>query len=162
MKICKGFCKLKQLGANAIRGTVTLWQVFLLSLPHVSFPATVWGRRKRVRKTAKTDYYLRHVRLSVRLYAQNNSAPTGRILMKLEFFSKIKTHILCSITFLHKLHRIWDNAVKCGERGATNDVTIWRIRVAAGLARLHALMRMHTSTRPSTHTHSRTHARTDQ
>jgi hypothetical protein len=33
---------------------------------------------RRVRKIAKSDYYLRHVRLS----AWNNSAPTGRILMK--------------------------------------------------------------------------------
>ena len=29
----------------------------------------------------------------------------------------------------------------------------------AGLARLQALMRMHTPTRPSTHMHARTHAR---
>ena len=34
---------------------------------------------KRVRKTAKSDYELRH---SVRLSAWNNSAPTGRILIK--------------------------------------------------------------------------------
>ena len=45
---------------------------------------------------------------------------------------------------------------KCGDRGATNDVTIWRTRVAAGLGKLHALLRMHTSTRPSTHTHAHT------
>ena len=35
------------------------------------------------------------------------------------------------------------------------DVTIWRIRVAAGLAMVNALMRMHTPTRPSTRTHAR-------
>jgi len=33
-----------------------------------------------VRKIAKSDYYLRHVCLSVRRSALNNSAPTGRIL----------------------------------------------------------------------------------
>jgi hypothetical protein len=35
---------------------------------------------RRVRKIAKSDYYRRHVRPS----AWNNSAPTGRILMKLD------------------------------------------------------------------------------
>ena len=34
------------------------------------------------RKTAKSDYQLRHVCLSVRLSAWNNSAPTGRIFVK--------------------------------------------------------------------------------
>ena len=47
-------------------------------------------------------------------------------------------------------------AEKCVERGATNDITIWRIRVAAGLAMLHALTRMHIPTHPSTHMHART------
>jgi hypothetical protein len=46
--------------------------------------ADVLGCFRRVRKIAKSDYYLRHVRLSVRLSAWNNSAPTGRILMKLD------------------------------------------------------------------------------
>ena len=32
----------------------------------------------------------------------------------------------------------------------------------AGLARLHALMRMHTPTRPGTHMHARAHARTNK
>jgi len=38
---------------------------------------------RRVRKTAKRDYWLRHVCLSVPP-AWNNSAPTGRIFMKLD------------------------------------------------------------------------------
>ena len=43
----------------------------------------------------------------------------------------MKTHILCSITFFRKSHRLRDNVEKCrGDRGATNDVTIRRIRVA--------------------------------
>jgi hypothetical protein len=37
---------------------------------------------RRFPKIAKSDYYLRHVCLSVCLSACNNSAPTGRILMK--------------------------------------------------------------------------------
>jgi hypothetical protein len=49
---------------------------------------------------------------------------------------KIKTHILCSTTFFRKSHRLWDNVEKCsGDRGATNDVTIWRIRVACWISK---------------------------
>ena len=53
-----------------------------------------------------------------------------------EFFSakvveKIKTHILCSVTCSRKSYRLWDSIEKCGgDRGATNDITTWRIRVA--------------------------------
>ena len=44
---------------------------------------------------------------------------------------KIKTHVLCSVAFFRKSHRLWYNVEKCdGNRGATDDVTIWRIRVA--------------------------------
>ena len=44
---------------------------------------------------------------------------------------KIKTHILCSITLIRNLCRLWDNVEKYGgARGATNHVTMWRIRVA--------------------------------
>jgi len=34
---------------------------------------------RRVRKIAKSDYLVRHVCLSVRLFARKNSALTGRI-----------------------------------------------------------------------------------
>jgi hypothetical protein len=37
---------------------------------------------RRVRKIAKSDYYLRHTCPSVCLSAWNNSAPTGRIIVK--------------------------------------------------------------------------------
>jgi len=45
---------------------------------------------RRVRNIAKSDYYLRHVRLSVRLCpsASYDMAPTGRILMKFDIFRK--------------------------------------------------------------------------
>jgi hypothetical protein len=42
---------------------------------------------RRVRKIAKSDLRLRHVRLSV----WNNSAPTGRILIKLDIFYFFET-----------------------------------------------------------------------
>jgi hypothetical protein len=49
---------------------------------------------------------------------------------------KIKTNILCSITFFRKSCRLWDNVEKySGNRGATNDVTIWRIRVACWISK---------------------------
>jgi len=39
---------------------------------------------RRVRKTAKTNYYIRHVSPSYTLSAWYNSAPTRRIFMKLD------------------------------------------------------------------------------
>ena len=54
-------------------------------------------------------------------------------------------HILCSVTFFpRKSCRFWDNVDKCdGARGATNDDTIWRVRVQ-------------TPTRPGTRTRAHT------
>jgi hypothetical protein len=49
---------------------------------------------------------------------------------------KIKTHILCSITFFLKSHRSCDNVEKLGgDRGATHDVTVCRIRVACWISK---------------------------
>jgi hypothetical protein len=39
---------------------------------------------RRVRKMTKSDYFLRHVRPSVSLFAWNKSAQTGRILIKFD------------------------------------------------------------------------------
>jgi hypothetical protein len=62
------------------------------------------------------------------------------------------------MTFSRKSHRLWDNVEKSGgDWWATNEVTIWSIRVAAGLARLRARTRMHTLMRPGIHVHARTH-----
>jgi hypothetical protein len=48
----------------------------------------------------------------------------------------MKTHILCSITFFRKSRRLWDNVEKCsGDWGATNDDTIWRIRVVCWISK---------------------------
>ena len=52
------------------------------------------------RKTAKSDYYVLRVRLFFRPAAWNNSAPTGRILMKLniwDFFLKFVEKIQVSL-----------------------------------------------------------------
>jgi hypothetical protein len=49
----------------------------------------------------------------------------------------MKTHILCPVTFFfRKSHSLWDNVEKCsGDWGATNDVTIWRIRFACWISK---------------------------
>jgi hypothetical protein len=65
---------------------------------------------------------------------------------------KIKTHILCSITFFRKSHRLWDNVKNIVEiEGTTYDVTIWRIRVACWISK---------ATWTSAHVHARVLART--
>ena len=47
----------------------------------------------------------------------------------------MKTHILFSIPFFRKSHRLWDNVEKYSwDREATNDVT-WRIRVACWISK---------------------------
>jgi hypothetical protein len=69
-----------------------------------------------------------------------------------------KTHFMFSNFFsLQKSHRLSDNVEKCGrDRGATNDVTIWRIRVACWISKATctARMRMHTPTRPDSLMHA--------
>jgi hypothetical protein len=79
-----------------------------------------------------------------------------------EIVEKIKTHILCSITFFHKSYHLWDNVEKCGEaREATDDNKIWRMRVACWISkatRAHAPAHAHAPERP--HTHACTHTRT--
>ena len=56
-------------------------------------------------------------------------------------------NILCSITFFKKSCSLWDNVEKYdGARGATNDVTIWRIRAACWISKAtctHARAHMH-------------------
>ena len=44
--------------------------------------SVAWCAFRSLRKIAKSDYWLGHVRLSVRPSARNNSAPTGRISMR--------------------------------------------------------------------------------
>ena len=72
----------------------------------------------------------------------------------------MKTHILCSITFFRKLHRLWNNDEKYGEEtGTTNDVTIWRIRVACWISKAtcsYAHAHAHAPGYPHTYTHTHT------
>jgi hypothetical protein len=64
---------------------------------------------------------------------------------------KIKTHILCPITFFRKSHRLWDNVEKYDwDRSTTNDVTIWRIRFACWISKAMC-------TSAHAHVHARTH-----
>ena len=53
---------------------------------------------RRFRKNAKSDYQLRHVCLSVRLPAWNNSAPTGRIFMKFDISFQLMTNLMHSFS----------------------------------------------------------------
>jgi hypothetical protein len=86
----------------------------------------------------------------------------GHVLDK--HVEKIETHILYSITFFPKSHRLYDNVEKLGgDRGATNDVTIWRIRVACWISKAtctYAHVHAHAPAYP--HARTRPHAYTDQ
>jgi hypothetical protein len=69
---------------------------------------------------------------------------------------KIKTHILCSVTFFRKPCHLWGNVDKCGgTTGATNYVTTWRTRMLDKQGYMHACV----CTRPRawTHAHARAH-----
>ena len=80
----------------------------------------------------------------------------AKFFVEWEMFStkvveKIKTHILCRVTFFpRKSCRLWDNVEKYdGARGATNDVTIWRIWVACWISKATCTL---ACTLPRTHT----------
>jgi hypothetical protein len=56
-------------------------------------------RFRRVRKIAKSEYFLRHVRPSVCLSVWNNSAPTEMISIKFDirdFFEKLARKLECN------------------------------------------------------------------
>ena len=71
---------------------------------------------------------------------------------------KKKTRILCPITFSRKLHRLWGNVEKhSGKKWATNDVKIWRIRVACWISKAtctFAHAHAHQPGYPHAHTHA--------
>jgi hypothetical protein len=90
----------------------------------------------------------------------------AKLLLEWEMFYKtvvqrIKTHILCSITYFRKSHRLWDIVEKLGrKRGATNDVTIWSIRIACWISKAtctyaHAHAHAHPCPNARTHTQSK-------
>jgi hypothetical protein len=68
-------------------------------------------------------------------------------------------NILHSITFFRKLYSLWDNVKQYGgARGARNDVTTWRIRVACWIIKAtctHA--HAHTNAPGNTHARASTH-----
>jgi hypothetical protein len=52
-------------------------------------------------------------------------------MFQTEVVDKIKTHILCSISFPRKSCRLWDNVEQYGRaRQATDDTIIRRMRIA--------------------------------
>ena len=85
-----------------------------------------------------------------------------KYLLKWEMFEikvvdKIKTHILRRY-FFPKSYRLWDNVKKCGvDRGATNDVTIWRKRVVCWISKAKCIC-AHAYAQASVYLHARTHA----
>jgi hypothetical protein len=66
------------------------------------------------------------------------------------------THFMFS-SFFRKSHRLWNNVEKCGgHRGGPQMTSQYgAYALHAGLARLHAPMRIHTPTRQGTRTHAR-------
>jgi hypothetical protein len=57
-------------------------------------------------------------------------------MFQTKVIEKIKTHILCSITFLRKSCRLWDNVEKYDIVGqAAVDNIIWRMRIACWITK---------------------------
>jgi hypothetical protein len=80
----------------------------------------------------------------------------------------MKTHILCIITFFFSKIVLFMRYVEkyCGARGAKNEVTIWRLRVACWIskatctqAHAHAHEPGQTHVSVSAHTQTHTHTR---
>jgi hypothetical protein len=71
------------------------------------------------------------------------------------FVEKIKTHILCLVTFFRKSCRLWDNVEKYCKAGQAKDDMSHALCI--GHVRLRA--RAHARTSTHTHTHAHTHAR---
>jgi hypothetical protein len=82
-------------------------------------------------------------------------------MFQMKVVENTKTHILCSINFSRKSHRLWDNFEKCSwDQGATN-VTIWRIRVARWISKAICTY-AHAHAHAPGYPHARTHARTQE
>jgi hypothetical protein len=71
---------------------------------------------------------------------------------------KIKTHLF--FLFFRKSCRLWDNDEKFGRaRGTTNDVTIWRIRLACWIDKTTCTIAL-AQTQARVHAHAHTHTHT--
>ena len=67
----------------------------------------------------------------------------------------MKTHILYSIIFFRKSHRLWGNVEKYGgDRGPTKDVTTWRIRFACWISKATCTYVHAHAHAPAAHTHA--------
>jgi hypothetical protein len=66
------------------------------------------------------------------------------------------THFMFS-NFFRKSHRLWDNSKNVVETKGPHTSQHGAYALHAGLARLHALIRVHTLTQPRTNMHARTH-----
>jgi hypothetical protein len=82
-------------------------------------------------------------------------------MLQPKVIEKIKTHILCSVTFFSENHAVYEIMSKnVVEPEATNDVTIWRIRVACWISRstsIHARAHAHAPRHPYSRTHTQPH-----
>ena len=68
------------------------------------------------------------------------------------------THFM-SNNFFSENRAVYDNVKKCGgARGATNDVTIWRTRVACWIRKATCTHAHVHAQRPGTNMHARTHS----
>jgi len=57
-------------------------------------------------------------------------------MFQTKFVQKIKTHILCSVTFFRKSCRLWDNAKKCCRAGQATDEYYGACALHAGYLKL--------------------------
>jgi hypothetical protein len=56
-------------------------------------------------------------------------------IFQTKIVEKIKTHILCSITFFRKSHRLWDNVKKNIVQPGRPQMTVWRMRIACWITK---------------------------
>ena len=77
-------------------------------------------------------------------------------MFQIKVVEKIKTHILCPITFSENrtVYEMSKNVVKTEGPQITSKYGEYAL--GTGLARLHARMRMQTPTRPNNHMHAQT------
>jgi hypothetical protein len=80
-------------------------------------------------------------------------------IFQIKVVEKIKTHILCSITFLFANVAVYETTSKNVAQPEGPQITsqYGAYKLHAGQARLHARTRMHTHTHPGIHTHAYTH-----
>jgi hypothetical protein len=85
-------------------------------------------------------------------------------IFQLKLVENIKTDISRAVTLFRKSRRLWDNVEKCGEaREATNDVTVWRIRVTFWISKVtRVYARAHSHALGHLHAHTRSRAHTDK